>query len=511
MDVTDFLHGFRRLETNNSRQEALDRLLDEITPYEWRALHAHTSSRSFQFDIVGKAPLELVAHVFRYLDTTAPYRYQIVSRRWNHNLRSLHVLKASLGPWYEGTVDLHTFDYALCLQKARNIHSFRTGKPSSIYKITPSETASRLSLVGNYLIWDQYHYTDDPQRGSRQVCILHLETWRLRTVCGEAREQLFEFHASDEIVVLTTFANIAYVYELEGPRFKKFRVPSGDYFKTVACRALTVACVASFAEHTSVYIWQYDTGRGRTFKIDHDPGTLFSIFDPYVIHAISPLIQPETETIILFVDAQRSEKLPYDQRKIAYSRYTYSGECIGDFQPSLPGIGSIESMGSWERFVPVNFQANQFAIPMRSALGEGQDRIHTFFLLHFDEGLNSLRVWEDSQLPGPIRCSGGAMAWWKDTCYGFFYHEGERRDMIAHMGTSDKKTYTPIVSEPRHDTPWAYHRSRVNALVVLNDKYVIRSTASIFYVLCFDGEDNGNRPKENGPFFDLGTLEVLGK
>ena len=59
--------------------EALEAIVTEaLTPYEWRALQTIVSARTFQFDIIGALPTELVALVFSYLDTTTPYRLQIV-------------------------------------------------------------------------------------------------------------------------------------------------------------------------------------------------------------------------------------------------------------------------------------------------------------------------------------------------------------------------------------------------------------------------------------------------
>jgi len=42
--------------------------------------------------------------------------------------------------------------------------------------------------------------------------------------------------------------------------------------------------------------------------------------------------------------------------------------------------------------------------------------------------------------------------------------------------------------------------------IVLNDKFVIRVLANTFYVLCYD--DSIQLPKESGPFFDIGGLEI---
>jgi hypothetical protein len=274
--TTDFLDAFRRLQVHE-RGQALQILTKELSPYEWRALHATTSSRTFQFDVVGGLPLELVAQIFSHVDSATPYRLQSVSRRWNDTLRSLHILKASLNQWYQGTANLQDADYTLCEKNARKIHAFRTGKPSYIYKITANYGIYGLNLVGNSLIWKHA-----PNRQpSRAICVLALDQWRLRMLGGEARETIMNVSASCEIVAIATWAGVCYVHELQGKQScKKFRVPNYYYFGEFACRGRTVACVACDERSTSVYIWEYDSQRGRSFEIRHDNGSMFSDSNP---------------------------------------------------------------------------------------------------------------------------------------------------------------------------------------------------------------------------------------
>lgn len=74
------VEAFARLSTTDSRRTALQALVQELTPHEWRLVHALTSTRTFQFDIVGQLPVELVSHVFSHLDTSTPWRLQHVGQ-----------------------------------------------------------------------------------------------------------------------------------------------------------------------------------------------------------------------------------------------------------------------------------------------------------------------------------------------------------------------------------------------------------------------------------------------
>lgn len=78
MDEDGLIAAWRHLPTAESREKALEALLQEIDPYEWRHVHAITSQRSFQTDIIGRLPIELVIHIFAYLDPSTPYLLQRV-------------------------------------------------------------------------------------------------------------------------------------------------------------------------------------------------------------------------------------------------------------------------------------------------------------------------------------------------------------------------------------------------------------------------------------------------
>ena len=100
MDPALVAETFARLPSNDSRHRALDALVAQLTPYEWRRLHAITSARSFNFDIVARLPLELLILVFAYLDISAPYRLQRVSFVffWPRMIRVLLLITPSRFP-----------------------------------------------------------------------------------------------------------------------------------------------------------------------------------------------------------------------------------------------------------------------------------------------------------------------------------------------------------------------------------------------------------------------------
>jgi hypothetical protein len=80
MESSVLAEAFTRLSTSDSRRSALQALLPELTPYEWRFLKFNLNARTFQFDIIGQLPVELVSEIFSYLDTTTPWRLQLVGK-----------------------------------------------------------------------------------------------------------------------------------------------------------------------------------------------------------------------------------------------------------------------------------------------------------------------------------------------------------------------------------------------------------------------------------------------
>lgn len=505
--MADFIQTFRQLDVHQ-RRHFLARLPAELTPYEWRDLHAITSTRSFYTDIIGRLPIELVAYVFSFLDPAAPYRCQSVSRRWHHVLRSLNVLKAPLNSWYQGAIPLRDADYASCVQTASSIQRFRSGRPVSVYKIALDKHMAAPSLFGDHLIWMGCR-----QKQSRMAYILNLHTWQLRYLAGEARELLLGLAASDQIVMLSTATNTCYVFELDNIQPpKKFSLPSRQFLRYVACHGHTVACVASYEMHTSVFIWDYRTQQGTSFDIRHGPDSVYAGHNHRKVRHIALTVQPETETIsLLFIVGDLSATQPLDHALSVISvTYTFRGECVSSSCPSLPDVDQMIFWPGKSLFVPADDSNTLFTLRLQVLKG-GHDPSSSrsgTLVLQFNA-----KTYELSVLKGlgprshnlPIRFDH-SVAWWKDTCYGFKV-DTDIGDMVAYMGTCDTEAYVPIVSEPKksHNAHEVYYSDPL----LVNEKYVVRCVPGSVYLACFHENSNSNRPTGEGTFFDMGELSPV--
>lgn len=266
MQYDALIAAFRHLHTNESRLKAIEALVHELTAQEWRQLQRLTAARTFQVDITGQLPLELVAQVFAHLDTSTPYRLQRVCRKWHHILQSPDVLTKSLILWYGDTPQIQQADYSFCRLKARSVHGFRNGIPRRHFKITKMDrNYGNITLMGDTLVFLAGIPSD---AASRALRLFNIKTWTLHSLNGTARERISNFFASEQIAGFTTESHTCYVSDLEGRGKRKFRVPSTALFQSVACRGRTVTCAGCVQGHAQVYIWNYDTQQGKSFTIN---------------------------------------------------------------------------------------------------------------------------------------------------------------------------------------------------------------------------------------------------
>lgn len=354
------------------------------------------------------------------------------------------------------------------------------------------ELVENFALAGNYLIWT-------PRDDARHACVLDLDTWQFRNLAGAGRECIGYVVASDQIVVLATNTSTCYVYELGGTwTRKKFSLPNRRYQYHMVCRGRTVACVLASDRHTCVFIWEFDTQRGRSFEIDNLTDPVFSRVGDY--NNVVPFVQPETKTIILFVDVGRIREDLSGIGRLAFSKYAYSGERINTFRLSIPEQYTTYSWRNMKPLRPMDDSGSVFATRIELyEHGENPEPI----LLQFDEKTDELRVW-DHPLPPDSDLPGYSIAWWKDTFYGFREKlTTGTGHVLSFMGTLGAPTYATLIT----DDNIRPERNGFDEPVLVNEKYVISVSSQYIYLLCF--HENSNRPKEDGNFFNVGELEML--
>ncbi|KAH6616664.1 hypothetical protein C7974DRAFT_402211 [Boeremia exigua] len=500
--------AFARLPTSDSRLEALEALMSALSPYEWRFVQSLAIARTFQFDIIGRLPVEIVSHIFSYLDTSTPWRLQQVSRRWHRNLRSLAVLKPSLDNWYNGTVNLQGVDLDFCWRKARSIHAFRsaslTALPDSSFKISAQFATSEQVLSGDHLIW--------LSRDRRQVHVLNLRSLTSKTIVPIARELLRTVFASEELVMVTADAGgVIYVDELagQGP-VKRFRFVTSSRNFAVTCRNRTVACTGLLHDSILVYIWNYDTQQGKSFTIGKDtrllPGVRLHLPTPAC--ELGLLLQPVSETVVLclFVRSQSQTDMIIESPQLLYYRFTYSGECLhGAKQPlAFHGAGNPTEFGDRKsmKFVPANHDG-LFMLQCNSwTFGSA---VKSIFTLQFDERLHTFTSPRHPRLHPIDMHDQGNVVWWKDT----FIEAGTTGHIVIHRGNiCDPCEETILAYEPSSFVQRSPREQQTTSKELLvNDRYMVRPYCDALYVYCYD--HTVHLPGKEGILKGVGPWEII--
>jgi hypothetical protein len=178
-------------------------------------------------------------------------------------LRSTDLLKPKLRSWYDGTVALEGTSYEDCLQRAQSVQRFRTGRYIEVAATRPRlEPSNRIILTEDFLVHVPYPH--------RQVCVSNLRTGEAWNAATEGREVIAKVIASGELIAFWNQLHTCYIFDFFATRRAKLRLPpSMNQFQ--ACRERTVICGGILDQHIELYIWDLDSQKGRTLRLDQPP------------------------------------------------------------------------------------------------------------------------------------------------------------------------------------------------------------------------------------------------
>ncbi|KAH7088466.1 hypothetical protein FB567DRAFT_339254 [Paraphoma chrysanthemicola] len=436
MATDALIAAFRRLPTD-SRQAAIGALVAELTPYEWRTLHGLTAARTFQFDIIGNLPVELVASVFAYLTPATPYHLQCVSRTWHRAMRSPDLLKRSLKPWIS-TAEIQGNKYSFYLQKAKHVQAFRRGEPVKAFNVTLDDPHGYIILVEDRLIWSCLSRHNGQ---CRAVYLFDINSWRLQKFNGDARETLRRLVASNQLIGFATNNNTVYVWDVDSGVKRTFRVPSASLFQAITCRERTIACAGCLEQYVMVYVWDFDSQLGTSFTIPYSSPLLAH---PTPGRGLALLLQPNTKHIIVFADERCSRHTSHravDESSqalttIRYNKFTYAGECVSESRVTLDGCAVSRLHSQNNRFTPVD----------RS----GRFRLNMFDIcVQFDENLHKFTEPHPTSHPGLLYAMASDF-WWEDVFFESFIKDTtvqETPAALVHVGTGDKTYFNPLLEQ----------------------------------------------------------------
>ncbi|KAF2712231.1 hypothetical protein K504DRAFT_464309 [Pleomassaria siparia CBS 279.74] len=504
------VHAFKRLGSSRARQQALAALVSELDPYDHRYLKAKLDSKDFRFDIVGSLPLELVATIFAYLDTSTPYRLQCVSKLWQNKLCSTHVLKSSLNEW-DGKTNAARDEYAVCLREAKAIHRFRMGIP---VKHVETSWPSASCAAGVFTITDvlvHHHFVwVSPDWRALNVCDLRSVEHPF-TLCGEAREIISGVSLSEELVAFVTVKGICYVRSLDDNKRKQFRLPLA-LTRHLICRGRLVACGGFVNDVVTIYIWDFDTQSGKSFDIsleDQPFANRDHSSDQSKILALLP--DPHTRTIAVFTTDQPDPfvRVPVcsgdDATSIYYTRFTFDGKPIRDGNIYLPDLVGLDLLG----LRPVGSRG-EFGLAIKTLQPGAIWPMD--YSLQFDENLDEFTdakcpVFASSAEPTTKResawetwrdvCIDSRFAWWNDTFFKLpdwvrmeLGAERQEQVLLSHLGHrhafEEDEMYKPQIIVDSQSLELHHHRH-----LYVNDKYAVVLGKVASHVIYFDDDKDG--------------------
>lgn len=227
-------------------------------------------------------------------------------------------------------------------------------------------------------------------------------------------------------------------------------------------------------------------------------------FSSGLLHIV-PLLQPESETIILMFVMDTPTETP-NRSLVACATYTFRGDYISSFSPRLPELKPLLVWHGVTPFVPVDDSGNVFAarVDARNPNSQLINPSIASLLLRFDTQTNDLRVWEDPiyHSNSPRGIDNYRSSWWKDTCYGF-HPSMETLNIITYMGTQDKAACTPMTFDPHSEVT---NVDIPTVPLMVNERYVVRVMAENIYLLCF--HESFVRPTTGNFSFKHGTIQI---
>jgi len=210
-------------ELHPVRRTWLNGIVNSLSGEEWRELHATLSRRSFQLDIIGNLPVELVALVFSYIDISNAARCLHVSKRWQDLILQPIVQETLLSQWYTPS-DLpllgaqNLSEEELFQLKIDHAARFKKAAPyKTCIQSFRNDNAERFIGVNSQLTQSHYSYgllaftMVDPKRqpSLRRDDILQIHDFRsgqARTIKTPARELILAITTTRCLIGYITFS-----------------------------------------------------------------------------------------------------------------------------------------------------------------------------------------------------------------------------------------------------------------------------------------------------------------
>ncbi|OCK81830.1 hypothetical protein K432DRAFT_5293 [Lepidopterella palustris CBS 459.81] len=288
------IEAFEKLALSTPKIPALHEVSREINTTTSHDLHRESSlMNAKRLDYLAALPVELILMIFSYLDPTAPFLYQSVSRKWRAVLSSPQVLEDALAQWYSAADPPMQFENAsgphseheIIYLKLERMQRFRNAKPSShtVFQTSISlDSVSNDSHITNLIdIIDVAFYGNHVAwiHKSGPVYVVNLRTGANFVVPVEVGGPLgpvWRIYLTNQLLVLQySIGKGFYAYDLATQEVRSFQVPSKTNIHVAAHGKLVSVLFypvrAEIPGHAdinrAVIVWDFETQTSQSFQI----------------------------------------------------------------------------------------------------------------------------------------------------------------------------------------------------------------------------------------------------
>ncbi|CAI7643294.1 unnamed protein product [Penicillium viridicatum] len=265
MDSTTqpILAGFTALRDNSSRRAALNEILDNLSPYEIREVKSRFETMTFQCDLLGKLPLELVAMLVKYLDLADLVLLRRVSKRWHVLLSSPIVVTAAIRYHMGESVIKPDFTPANLNALIKKRIRMERGLPAVVVEvpydpspyIDDAPNRDAMSCSNGVCAWIE-ESTD-----RTTIFVVNLPTGENRTLTTANREEFTHVHVSDILISATSVRGYCHVWNMHNQQHKSFRIPSLRFNHYISIGSKVMLSYADSVVH-----FCFDSGVARSIQ-----------------------------------------------------------------------------------------------------------------------------------------------------------------------------------------------------------------------------------------------------
>ncbi|CDM26815.1 hypothetical protein DTO013E5_6990 [Penicillium roqueforti] len=258
------LEGFVALRDRSSRREVLNAILDTLDSYEIREVKSRLEPVTFQLDLLGKLPIELVAMLVEYLDLADLVILQRVSKRWRELLSSTIVFTTAVRHHMgENIIKSGSTPIGFGALVKKRIRAER-GIPAVVATIPNNLCCNvanimereALSCFNGVCAWIEKS-TDQTT-----IFMVNLSTGKNRILTTANRERFIYVQVSDTLVSAISVRGYCHVWNISEEQYKSFRIPSlkfGHY--------ISIGSKVMLGYSDSVVHFCFDSGIARSIKI----------------------------------------------------------------------------------------------------------------------------------------------------------------------------------------------------------------------------------------------------